>query len=131
MPHWRPTHYTLLVEHRWCDLCCSVYTCPAPAPRVTLRAGTTTRTISLDEFAKLLSMEGAYTAYFPTLPHRIEEVRTTLKTCPTCFNASPASQADLFPTPAPRALTVASIMATRRAHEHPEPPIIPATADDI
>lgn len=129
MPHWKPTHYILIVENRVCSTCNAIYSAPAATTRVALRSGTSHRTISIDEFAERLSMEHTYVAFLPTLPRQIREISLPIASCPACFHEYSELQIDFWPRPAPRSLSVPAIEAQRRRSA--EPVVIPATLDDI
>lgn len=132
MPHWKPTHYILIVENRICSTCNATYSAPARATRVQLQAGTSYRTISIDEFAMRLSTEHNYVAFLPTLPREVREVSLPIASCPQCFHAHSELQIDFWPRPAPRSLSVSAIEAQRKRDiTAQEPPITPASLDDI
>ncbi len=138
---WTPTSYTLLVEHRTCKECSQVFTAPAQQVRVILRrrapaprAGPDDRkTISLSEYANLLSMRSAYAEVLPSLPYCIEEIHTTIDTCHLCF---PKHTRLSLGTP-PLTLTTSQVNAMQAAYvrnlalQASKPTVTPATADDI
>ncbi len=131
--HWKPIQYILIVEKRVCITCRATYLAPSPTTRVELQAGTSTRTISVDEFAERLSMEHTYVAFLPTLPRTIREVTTPINSCPACFHEFSELQIDFWPRPAPRNLSVPAIEAQRRRTDadRAEAAITPATLEDI
>ncbi len=131
--HWKPTKYILIVEKRICTTCRATYLAPSPTTRVELHCGTSSRTISIDEFAERLSMEHTYVAFLPTLPRTIREVTTPINSCPACFHEFSELQIDFWPRPAPLSLSVAAIEASRRRGvvAAAEDAITPATLEDI
>ncbi len=130
---WKPTQYILIVERRICTTCRATYLAPSPTTRVELQCGTSSRTISIDEFAERLSMEHTYIAFLPTLPRSIREVSLPINSCPQCFHEHSELQIDFWPRPAPLSLSVAAIEASRKrsAAAIAECSIIPATLEDI
>ncbi len=130
--HWKPEEYILIVEKRICTTCRATYLAPSPTTRVQLECGTSTRTISIDEFAERLSMEHTYVAFLPTLPRTIREVTTPINSGPTCFHEFSSLQIDFWPRPAPLSLSVPAIEAQRRRGEKDalEAAIEPATMED-
>ena len=133
MSHWKPTQYILIVEKRICTTCRATYLAPSPTTRVELRSGTSSRTISIDEFAERLSMEHLYVAFLPTLPRTIREVTTLINSCQECFHEFSELQIDFWPRPAPQSLSVPAIEASRRRDikRTAEDAIAPATLEDI
>ena len=131
--HWKPVKYILIVERRICSTCRATYLAPSPTTRVELQSGTSSRTISIDEFAERLSMEHLYVAFLPTLPREIREVTTPINSCPQCFHEFSELQIDFWPRPAPQSLSVPAIEASRRrtATEMAEAAIAPASLEDI
>ncbi len=131
--HWKPTQYILIVEKRICTTCRATYLAPAPTTRVELQCDTSSRTISIDEFAERLSMEHTYVAFLPTLPRTIREVTTPINSCPACFHEFSELQIDFWPRPAPHNLSVPAIDASRRRGDAKriEAAILPATLEDI
>ena len=133
MSHWKPIEYILIVEKRICTTCRATYLAPSPTTRVLIQSGTSSRTISIDEFAERLSMEHTYVAFLPTLPRSIREVSLPINSCPQCFHEFSELQIDFWPRPAPLSLSVPAIEASRRrtATEMAEAAIKPATLEDI
>ncbi len=131
--HWKPTQYILIVEKRICSTCSAIYLAPSPTTRVELQCGTSSRTISIDEFAERLSMEHTYVAFLPTLPRTIREVTTPINSCPACFHEFSELQIDFWPRPAPHNLSVPAIEAQRKrsVKDTLEAAIKPATLEDI
>ncbi len=131
--HWKPTQYILIVEKRICTTCRATYLAPSPTTRVELQCGTSSRTISIDEFAERLSMEHTYVAFLPTLPRSIREVTLPINSCPACFHEFSELQIDFWPRPAPLSLSVPAIEASRRRGvvAAAEAAITPATLEDI
>ncbi len=126
---WKPTYYILIVEKRVCTTCNAIYSAPAATTRVQLEAGSSKRTISIDEFAERLSMEHTYVIFLPTLPREIREISLPINSCPACFHEYSELQIDFWPRPAPRSLSVPAIEAQRRRDT--EPVVVPASLDDI
>ncbi len=131
--HWKPIQYILIVEKRICTTCRATYLAPSPTTRVELQCGTSSRTISIDEFAERLSMEHTYIAFLPTLPRSIREVSLPINSCPACFHEFSELQIDFWPRPAPLSLSVPAIEASRRRDTATrlEAAITPATLEDI